>query len=111
MLDKGVWAEVNVGAEHLHLFSEHNALGVQASVYNVNAKTWVAPSESVDDIEQGQRKTAYAEARFERTANLGLPSLVLEELPFSVGQHSLVPVTAARSTRAGRERNKDFTSQ
>jgi hypothetical protein len=42
---QGVWAEVKVGGEHLRLFSEHNALGVQASVYNVNAKNWIAPSE------------------------------------------------------------------
>jgi hypothetical protein len=38
MLDEGVWADVQVGSEHLRLFSEHNALGIQASVYNVNAK-------------------------------------------------------------------------
>jgi hypothetical protein len=54
MLDQGVWAEVKVGDEHLRLFSEHNALGVQASVYNVKAKNWIAPSELVDDIEQGK---------------------------------------------------------
>jgi hypothetical protein len=77
MLDEGLWAEVKVGGEHLRLFSEHNAQGVQASVYNVNAKTWVAPSESVDDIEQGKEKAAaYAEEHLKRTANLGLPSLV-----------------------------------
>ena len=77
MLDEGVWADVKVGGEHLRLFSEHNALGVQASVYNVNAKTWVAPSESVDDIEQGKEKAAaYAEAHLKQTANLELPSLV-----------------------------------
>jgi hypothetical protein len=35
MLDQGVWAEVKVGNEHLRLFAEHNAQGVQASVYNV----------------------------------------------------------------------------
>jgi hypothetical protein len=65
MLDEGVWAEVKVGSEHLRLF------------YNVNAKTWVAPSESVDDIEQGKEKAAaYAEEHLKRTANLGLPSLV-----------------------------------
>ena len=52
MLAEGVWAEVRVGGEHLRLFSEHNALGVQASVYNVNAKNGITPSESVDDIEQ-----------------------------------------------------------
>jgi hypothetical protein len=77
MLDEGLWAEVKVGGEHLRLFSEHNAQGVQASVYNVNAKTWVAPSEPVDDIEQGKEKAAaYAEAHLKRTANLELPSLV-----------------------------------
>jgi hypothetical protein len=38
MLDKGVCAEVRVGREHLWLFSGQNALGVQVSVYNVNAK-------------------------------------------------------------------------
>jgi hypothetical protein len=27
----------------LRLFSEHNAQGVQASVYNVTAKNWIAP--------------------------------------------------------------------
>jgi len=29
MLDQGVWAEIKVGGEHLRLFSEHNAQGVQ----------------------------------------------------------------------------------
>jgi hypothetical protein len=77
MLDEGVWAEVKVGNEHLRLFSEHNAQGVQASVYNVNAKNWLAPSESVDSIEHGKEKAAaYAEAHLKRTANLELPSLV-----------------------------------
>jgi len=46
-----VWAEIKVGGEHLRLFAEHNAQGVQASVYNVNANSWIAPSEAVDDIE------------------------------------------------------------
>ena len=35
MLDEGVWAEIKVGNEHLRLFSERNAQGIQASVYNV----------------------------------------------------------------------------
>jgi hypothetical protein len=39
MLSGGVWAEVKVGKEHLRLFSEHNAQGVQASVYNVTTKS------------------------------------------------------------------------
>jgi len=42
MLDEGFWAEIKVGGEHLRLFSERNALGVQASVYNVNTKSWIA---------------------------------------------------------------------
>jgi len=56
VLADGVWAEVKVGGEHLRLFSEHNALGVQESVYNASAKKWIAPSESVDDIEQGKEE-------------------------------------------------------
>ena len=76
MLDQGVWAEVRVGGEHLRLFSEHNALGVQASVYNVNAKSWIAPSEPVDDIEQGKdRATAHALAYLRNLGNLDLPPL------------------------------------
>ena len=62
MLDKGVCAEVRIGREHLRLFSVQNALGVQVSLYNVNAKKWIAPSESVETIEQGKLKAAtYAE--------------------------------------------------
>jgi hypothetical protein len=54
MLTEGVWAEVKVGNEHLRLFSEDNAQGVQASVYDVNKKSWIAPSEPVEDIETGK---------------------------------------------------------
>lgn len=55
-----MWAEVRVGSEHLRLFSEHNAQGVQASVYNVRTKEWIAPSEVVDNIEDGKdRAIAY----------------------------------------------------
>jgi hypothetical protein len=76
MLEEGVWADVQVGSEHLRLFSERNAQGVQVSVYNVQAKQWVAPSEPVDDIEQGkERAAAYAKAYLKRTANTELPSL------------------------------------
>jgi len=65
-----------VGGEHLRLFSEHNAIGVQASVYNVNAKNWIAPSEPVHDIQQGKEKAAaYAEAHLKRVGNLELPPL------------------------------------
>jgi hypothetical protein len=77
MLDEGFWAEIRVGGEHLRLFSERNASGVQTSVYNVNTKSWIAPSESVDDIEQGKEKAAaYAKAHLKRIADLELPLLV-----------------------------------
>ena len=76
MLDEGVWAEIKVGNEHLRLFSERNAQGVQASVYNVAAKQWIAPSEEVSDIEQGKEKAAlYAEAYLRKVAAANLPSL------------------------------------
>jgi hypothetical protein len=65
------------GQRNLRLFSERNASGVMTSVYNVKSKNWIAPSELVDDIEQGkQRAAAHAEAHLRRIANLELPSLV-----------------------------------
>lgn len=77
MLDDGVWAEIKVGGEHLRLFSEHNAQGIQASVYNVNTRSWIAPSESVDDIEDGKEKAAaYAQAYLKQAANAELPPLI-----------------------------------
>jgi hypothetical protein len=76
MLDEGVWAEVKVGGEHLRLFSEHNAQGVQASVFNVRTKQWIAPSEAVDDIEDGKdRAAAYAKEYLKHAASLELPPL------------------------------------
>jgi hypothetical protein len=80
MLDEGVCAEVKVGSEHLRLFSEQNAQGVQASVYNVNAKKWIAPSEAVENIEQGKLKAAtYAAAYLKQAGNLELPALKWKE--------------------------------
>jgi hypothetical protein len=77
MLTEGVWAEVKVDSEHLRLFSEHNAQGLQASVYNVNAKTWIAPSESVEDIERGKDRAAeHPRTYLKRVANLELPPLI-----------------------------------
>jgi len=77
MLDEGFWAEIRVGGEHLRLFSERNALGVQPSVYNVNTKTWIAPSEPIEDIEQGkERAAARAQAYLKQIANLELPTLM-----------------------------------
>jgi hypothetical protein len=76
LVDTRRWAEVKIGGEHLRLFSEQNAQGVQVSVYNVNAKSWIAPSEPVDDIEQGkQRAEAYAQAYLKHAANAELPPL------------------------------------
>jgi hypothetical protein len=76
MLDEGFWAEIKVGEEHLRLFSERSDQGVQASVYNVNTKTWIAPSEPVDDIEEGkERAEAYARAYLKHTSNCELPPL------------------------------------
>jgi hypothetical protein len=77
MLDEGVWAEIKVGSEHLRLYSEHNAQGVQASVYDVKAKRWIAPSEPVDDIEDGKEKAAeHAKTYLRQTSqNVELPPL------------------------------------
>jgi hypothetical protein len=80
MLTDGVWAEVEVGGEHLRLFSEHNAQGIQASVYNAKTKTWIAPSEPVEDIEQGKdRAEELAKAYLKRIASLDLPPLQWKE--------------------------------
>jgi len=80
MLKQGVWAEVKVGGEHLRLFSEESALGVQASVYNVNAKNWIAPSESVEDIERGKDRAAeHARLYLQKAANLDLPALTWKQ--------------------------------
>jgi len=80
MLTEGVWAEVKVGDEQLRLFAEHNAQGVQASVYNVRTKSWIAPSEPVDDIEQGKEKAAeYASAYLKQSVNSELPTLKWKE--------------------------------
>jgi hypothetical protein len=76
MLAEGVWSEVKVDGEHIHLFAEHNAQGVQFSVYNVNTKSWIAPSEFVRDIEEGKdRAVALAGAYLHRTLNVQLPAL------------------------------------
>jgi hypothetical protein len=80
MLTNGVWAEIRVGNEHLRLFSEHNAQGVQASVYNVSTKTWIAPSEQVEDIEQGkERALEHARAYLKHAAQVDLPPLTWKE--------------------------------
>jgi hypothetical protein len=80
VLTDGVWAEVMVGNEHRRLFSEHNAQGVQASVYNVTTKSWLAPSEPVEDIEHGKERAAQrARAYLKRAAQSELPPLTWKE--------------------------------
>jgi hypothetical protein len=80
MLSDGVWAEVKVGNEQLRLFSEHNAQGVQASVYNVTTRSWIAPSEPVEDIEQGKERAAErARAYLKQAAHSELPPLTWKE--------------------------------
>lgn len=80
MLTGGVSAEIKVGDEHLRLFSEHNAQGVQASVYNVNTKSWIAPSEPVEDIEEGKEKAEeHARDYLKRATNSELPPLKWKE--------------------------------
>jgi hypothetical protein len=76
MLDHGVWSDVKIGGEHLRLFSEQSTFGVQASVYNMIAKNWVAPVEAADDIEQGKdRAAAHAREYLYSTVHLELPPL------------------------------------
>ena len=80
MLTNGFWAQVEVGGEHLRLFSENNAQGIQASVYNFKTKTWIAPSEAVDDIEQGKdRAEALARDYLKRVVGLELPTVQWKE--------------------------------
>jgi hypothetical protein len=45
-------------------------------VYNVSLKSWIAPSETVDDVEQGKdRAASHATAYLRRVANAELPPL------------------------------------
>jgi hypothetical protein len=77
MLDKGFWADVEVAGEHLRLFSEDNAQGVQVSVYDVNAKCWIVPSEEAEDIEQGKdRAEQYASVYLRQTGHSELRPLM-----------------------------------
>ena len=45
-------------------------------MYNVNAKSWIAPSEAVDDFEQGKEKAEeYAKAYLKKVTGRELPRL------------------------------------
>ena len=53
---------------------------LQASVFNVEKKSWIAPSEPVDDIGQGKERAAeYARAYLKHAANSDLPPLKWEK--------------------------------
>ena len=75
MLENGFWAEVIIGNEHLRLFSEETPSGVQASVFNVRDKTWIAPSELVDSIDHGKYRAEACAAAYLRRVNCELPTL------------------------------------
>jgi hypothetical protein len=76
MLDEGFWAEVKIAGEHLRLFSERSPQGPHASVYNVTAKIWIAPSEPVDNLEDGKdRAETYAKAYLRNAGYCDLPPL------------------------------------
>jgi hypothetical protein len=80
MLTGGVWAEIKLGNEHLRLFSENNAQGVQSSVYNVTKRTWLAPSEAADDVEQGKEKAVECAREYLKSAGHSeLPPIVWKE--------------------------------
>jgi hypothetical protein len=88
MSDSRCQAEVKVGGEHLHLFAEHNALGVQASVYNVNAKNWIAPSEPVDDIQQGKARPMHVRKPISTRRQQRIASFGMEEILVDIKQPS-----------------------
>jgi hypothetical protein len=49
-------------------------------VYNVTTKSWIAPSEPVEDIEQGKESAAaHARAHLKVTADSDLPPLTWKE--------------------------------
>jgi hypothetical protein len=90
MLGKGFWADVEIAGEHLRLFSEDNAQGVQVSVYDVIAKCWIVPSEAAEDIEQGKEKAEeYATAYLRQNGQPELPPLILVRL-LLCGVHELM---------------------
>jgi hypothetical protein len=80
MLDEGCWADVQINGEHLRLFSERTAQGAQVSVYDVNSKRWLVPSEPADDIEDGKvRAEIYAKVFLKEFAKLELPPLIWKD--------------------------------
>src|SRR5713101_8293744 len=77
MCDSPAWSRDLRARNPTHVFGFYRELlGFRPrrflrSAYNVNAKNWIAPSESVETIEQGKLRAAtYAEAYLKQTGNL-----------------------------------------
>ena len=60
-------------------------------VYNVNAKNWIAPSEPVDDIEQGKDRAAeHARVYLRKAATFRTTVITMEEIPLGVVSAALI---------------------
>jgi hypothetical protein len=76
MLDEGFWAKSRWAAS-TYVYSLSATRWVCRRQFTTSIPSWIAPSETVDDIEQGKEKAAaYAEAHLKGIGNLELPSLV-----------------------------------
>src|SRR5882757_8111484 len=81
MLGEGLCAEIKLSDEHLQLFAERNALGVQASVYNVGSKNWI---ETVTDIAEAQATASAHATGTHGHSGLEVACLGMEKIPFSL---------------------------
>jgi hypothetical protein len=89
LLDQGVWAEIKVGDQHLpSICGAQCTRSVQASVYNVVAKTWIAPSEPVDDLAQGKERAAARPEIPQTCGEFGTAGLAMEGGPRSLDMGS-----------------------
>lgn len=71
---------------------------VNTSVYNLTTKAWIAPSEPVDDVEEGTDRAAeYARAYLKHAANADLPLLRVEEGPVALKR----PKAGAENVKVG----------
>jgi len=58
--------------------------GVQASVYNVTTKSWLAPSEPVEDIEQARKSGGARASVLEACRTFGTAAGHVEGVPLAV---------------------------
>jgi hypothetical protein len=76
MLAEGFWTEIQIGGEHLRLFSEESPQGFQASVYNMKTKTWLMPSVSANSVEHGKELAeTHASGYLKQFSETDLPRL------------------------------------